>query len=313
MEYVLLFIYRFFISIGQLLSVDLVVMLLLFSCIFYGACLALLMVFGIENFVTENDNCIQNRLAENTVRKRESTEDLDKNSHSISAVTMCILNLLLCHITIFTSFCTILFVTLYECIQNSMSPQCVLTWGNHVASKAIAVTIVLTMLSIIIPLLNLYKMNSLHTHIFEKYVGTYLIFYVFFTHVILESKLNDYRSKCFSTLYITANIRWFYVGVCVHLIYQFIIVLVVNIYAPQSTVAVYSTHLAKQYENWTVSVNTLNMLCTSAILLFYIAYGYNMSGIFNIVQSILLGMYVISSSYKIIFQKHTLTVKKHVS
>jgi len=48
-EYVLLFVHRFFISIGHLLSVDLVVMLLLFSCLFYAACLALLLVFGIEN------------------------------------------------------------------------------------------------------------------------------------------------------------------------------------------------------------------------------------------------------------------------
>jgi len=305
-----------------MLSVNLVMMLLLFSIYTYAVCVILMLIFGIDKFSSENNNSLEVMKIVSSTTNVVGKENFDGNVSAlmdnnkvsnVSIQTLCVINILLCHITILMSLCTILFITLYECIQDVKSIQCILTWGNHAASRGIGIAVVLIMLSILIPLLNLYKTHSSSSHLFDKYIGTYLTFYVFFAHVILETKLMDYRSKCLSSAYIMGNVSWFYAGLCVHLLYHFVVVIIMNVYAPHSTVVVYSEILAEQYEKWNVFMGTMNLLCNTAVLMFFIAYGYNTSTPFNFIQTTLLSIYIIATSYRIIFVKSKLTVKRHTS
>ena len=322
-EYIILYVYGIFLSsTPSMLSVKIVTMLLLASVFAYSICFVLMMIFGIEKFASENDNLLQLDKEKPTsarapVAVPQKTDDYKRSANRgtshISVQTLCVVTILMCHITLMTSLCTIIFVTLYECIQDAQSIQCILTWGNHGASQGIAITIALIMLSILIPLLNLYKVNSSGTKLFDKYVATYLTFYVFFTHIVLETNLMEYQQQCLSSVHITDNVDWYYAALCVHLLYHFVVVTIVNVYAPQSTVVVYTEVLAAQFEKWTVVMSTLGLLLNTGVFIFFIAYGYHTSAPFNFIQTICLSIYVISTTYHILFVKQRLTVKTHAS
>jgi len=305
-----------------MLSVKIVTMLLLASVFAYSICFVLMLIFGIEKFASEHDNLVKvvqgkTAFTRAPVAVPEQNDDYKRSANRkpchISVQTLCVITVLMCHITLMTSLCTIVFITLYECIQDAQSMQCILTWGNHAASQGIAITIALIMVSILIPLMNLYKVNSSGTHLFDKYIATYLTFYVFFTRIVLETKLKEYQQQCLSSMHITDNVDWYYAALCVHLVYHFVVVTVVNVYAPQSTVAVYTEVLAVQFEKWTIVMSTLGLLVNTSVLIFFIAYGYPTSAPFNFIQTICLGIYVISTTYHILFVKQRLTVKTHAS
>jgi len=256
-EYIILYVYRILLSsTPSMLSVKIVTMLLPASVFAYSICFVLMLIFGIEKFASEHDNLLQVDQEKPTSARAPVAVPQKKDNYKwsanrtpchISVQTLYVITFLMCHITLMTSLCTIIFVTLYECIQDAQSIQCILTWGNHAASQGIAITIALIMLSILIPLLNLYKVNSSGTHLFDKYIATYLTFYVFFTHIVLETKLMEYQQQCLSSVHITDNVDWYYAALCVHLFYHFVVVTIVNVYAPQSTVVVYTEVLAAQF------------------------------------------------------------------
>jgi len=149
--------------------------------------------------------------------------------------------------------------------------------------------------------------------LFDKYIATYLTFYVFFTHLVLGTKLVEYQKQCLSSVHITGNVDWYYAALCVHVLYHFVIVTIVNVYAPQSTVVVYTEVLGAQFEKWTVVMSTLGLLVNTAVFIFFIAYGYHTSAPFNFIQTICLSIYVIYATYHILFVKQRLTVKTHAS
>jgi len=328
-EFIILYIYRIFLnSTPDMLSVSVVTMLLFFCVFTYVVCIVLMLVFGIEKFSSESDQMLDmanKSQTQSTVGTEQSGDSEnsktdapyrdrwgDQLSH-ISLHTVCALNILICHITVLTSLSTVLFITLYECIQDPESMQCILTWGNHAASQGIAIAIALIMVSILVPMLAIYKNNSSGTFLFDRYIGTYLTFYVFFVHVILETKLVHYQTQCLSSKFVIGGVRWFYGGLCVHLLYHYVVVTVMNVYAPQSTVVVYTEVLSAEFEKWSVFMRTLTLLCNSTVLIFFIAYGYHMSTPFNYIQTILLSIYILSSSYRIVFVREKLAVKKHTS
>jgi len=322
MEYILLFVYGSIItSTPNLQSANIVAMMLAFSTFVYALCVVLMLLFGIEKFSSENDKLMEVKLGGEGVSYGTPEDDTDSVSVSgngkrlqhISVHTTYVLNILLCHITIIASLSTVLFVTLYECIYDARSVQCVLVWGNHSASQGVAIAVSLIMLSILVPAINLYKCNSSGTRILDCYGGTYLVFYVFFTHCVLRSRITKYKMQCMSSLYVVRNMRWFQVAMGVHLFYHFVVVGVLDMYAPADTVVVYTEALATRFQKWSLVMQTLSMICNAAVLVFFIAYGYDISTAFNYFQTVALAIYMASSSYRIIYVKETLTVRPHYS
>ena len=136
-EYIILYVFRIFLSsTSSMLSVKIVTMLLLASVFAYSICFVLMLIFGFEKFASENDDLLKVD-QEKTTSARAPVAVPQKNDDykwsanrkpcHISVQTLCVITVLMCHITLMTSLCTIVFITLYECIQDAQSIQCILT------------------------------------------------------------------------------------------------------------------------------------------------------------------------------------------
>ena len=180
----------------DLLGKDLIVCALIWQAVLYVFYILNFTVFDVKVFMPK-----QSKISD--ANDKETNGSDEDNPTNINMGIL--LNVLLCEMVVFSSFCTTYIISLYECGQDNSAVLCYTTWGKHPANIGIGVTILLVTLSVLFSTLVTYK-EVLHSDSFiYSYIETYLVAFSLLQNVFLKSKLSSYSTSCILDL----QVYWF--------------------------------------------------------------------------------------------------------
>ena len=120
----------------------------------------------------------------------------DSEDFFSTVYTNCMISVLLCHGTVILAILTVYFITLYECMYESNRALCSVTYGLHPANSAIGVLNIIITISVIFPVLTLYKVNVGTCAVFRKHMPNLVVLYTCFVQLPIVFKLNAYATAC---------------------------------------------------------------------------------------------------------------------
>jgi len=171
----------------DLLGKDLIVCALIWQAVLYVFYILNFTIFDIKVFMPKQSKI-------NDANDKETNSLDDENPTNINMGIL--LNVLMCEMVVFFSFCTTYIISLYECGQSKSVILCYTTWGKHPANIGVGVTILLITLSVLFSTLVTYK-EVIHSDSFiYAYIETYLTAFSLLQNVFLKSKLSSYSTSC---------------------------------------------------------------------------------------------------------------------
>ena len=287
-----------------MLSSSLVVFTLFDSMLMYAVCILLLVCFDVDTFRSQNDIASDaGYVTPSVVVPHDGTTQFGDGVPALPAVESVVvynelhvntlLSLLLCHITVFLAVLAIFVVCLCECIHVQDSPLCNMALGNHSANHAIGIALVLLTISVIIPLLNLYKLNAGTSSVFYENMPTLVVFFICLMHVAIVSKFVFYGTSCPLLVSFSGSVILVYFTIFMHFGVRFGDLVICSLLSNTPS-ARHTPSNNNVYSNFAIlAVNT-------ALLLGNLAYAWNMSTTFNIVQSVVILGFILLMSHRIV-------------
>jgi hypothetical protein len=279
-----------------MLSSSLVVFTLYESAIMYGICITILIIFDIDTFRSQNDISGDNMKAtESAVVADDMDEIIPSNmdtTQTVSPATVynetyvnALISVLLCHITVFVAVLAIFIVCLCECMYVRDSQLCNMSLGSHSMNNAIAIALILLTISILLPLLNLYKLNAGTSTVFYNHMPTMVVFFICLMQIAILSKFIFYSVSCPLMVSFSGSMILVYCTIILHFGIRLCDYMICSLYTtPQSP---RSTHTyTSVYSNF--ACLTLNTM----LLLGNLAYAWPISTFFNLVQSLVIVVFI---------------------
>jgi hypothetical protein len=260
--------------------------------------------FDVDTFRSQNDiaSDTSNVTASVVVARDDSTKFTDDVPATPAVDSVAVYNelhvntlisLLLCHLTMFLAVLAIFLVCLGECIYVNDSPLCNMALGNHSANHAIGIALILLTVSIIVPLLHLYKLNAGTSSVFYENMPTLVVFFICIMHVAILSKFVFYAVSCPLLISFSGSVLLAYFTIFLHFFVRFGDIVVCCILST----AVSARHTAS---NNNVFSNFAILALNTALLLGNLAYAWNISIFFNIVQSVTIFGFILLMSHRIV-------------
>jgi len=287
-----------------MLSSSLVVFTLFDSMFMYAVCILLLVYFDVDTFRSQNDIASDTSyVTPSVVVPHDDTTQFGDGVPALPAVESVVvynelhvntlLSLFLCHITVFLAVLAIFVVCLCECIYVQDSPLCNMALGNHSANHAIGIALVLLTISVIIPLLILYKLNAGTSSVFYENMPTLVVFFIGLMHVAIVSKFVFYATSCPLLVSFSGSTILAYFTIFIHFVVRFGDMVICSLLS-NTLSARHTPSNNNVYSNFAIlAVNT-------ALLLGNLAYAWNMSTTFNIVQSVVIFLFILLMSNRIV-------------
>ena len=323
-QYVILYFYKMlFFSSLYMLSLSLVVFSLYSTIFLYVLCIFLLVTFDADTFRSQNDIMLETNNGHNDISLLLSASDLQDdinqdddgrgdNSNDTSTLKSsnakvvyndfhvdALITFLLCHITVFLSVFVVFAIGLYECITKRQSVICRFTYGLHSANNAIGIAMLLLTFSVLLPLLSLYKLNAGNSHVFHTHMPTFVVMFTCLTHLAIVSKIQFYSMSCPLLISFSGSLAVVYCTIAMHFVFRgvdIVIYFCVNHFAHHS----YHAPPRGQPAPDSIYSTFFLMIVNTILLLANLAYAWSISGIFNIIQSIVIVLYILAMAHRII-------------
>jgi len=286
-----------------MLSSSLAVFTLYDSVLMYVVCILLLVCFDVDTFRSQNDIASDtSNVTASVVARNDGKQFADGVPETPTVDSVAVYNelhvntllaLLLCHTTVFFAVLAIFLVCLCECMYVSDSPLCNMALGNHSANNAIGIALVLLTFSICVPLLNLYKLNAGSSTVFYENMPTLVVFFICLMHVAILSKFVFYAASCPLLISFSGSVLLAYFTIFLHFCIRFGDLVICSVLT--STVSARHT-----VTNNNVYSNFAILALNTALLLGNLAYAWNVSMVFNLVQSVVILGFILLMSYRIV-------------
>jgi len=287
-----------------MLSSSLAVFTLYNSVLMYGVCILLLVCFDVDTFRSQSDiaSDTSNVTAPVGVARDDSTQFADgvpaTPAEDCVAVyreqhVNTLISLLLCHLTVFFAVLAIFFVCLCECIYVKDSTLCNMALGNHSANHAIGIALILLTISTVVPLFHLYKLNAGTSPVLYENMPTLVVFFTCLMHITILSKFVFYSASCPLLVSFSGSLLLAYLTIVLHFGVRFGDLVVCSVLSTTPP----ARHMAcsnNTYSNFAI------LACNTALLLGNLAYAWNISMVFNIVQSTVILGFILLMSHRIV-------------
>ena len=325
-QYVILYFYRvlFFQSL-YLLSLSLVVFMLYATVYLYALCIILLIVYDADTFrsqkdiITESNTAIgdntlfasSSELPDTDVTTAQGTgggddDGVDAGSSVYKEYHVdAVITALLCHMTVFCSTFAVFAICLYECIHVPRSVLCRMAYGDHAANNAIGIAMLVLTFSVILPLLNLYKLNVGTSRVLHKHMPSFVIMFTCILHVAIVSKVHFYSVTCPLLVSFSGSLYVVYGTIALHFVFRFA-ELVFAYFIRHSHHHHHHhhhhhtspSHIIPTTDNLYSTVFVL--ISNTVLLLANLAYAWSISTAFNTLQTIVIVIFIISMSHRVI-------------
>jgi len=331
-QYLIVYFYRllFFPSL-YLLSLSLVTFTLYNTVLFYVLCIILLVAFDADTFRSQSDILVEstNNAGGDKGSLVESASDLSthasadsgdeaSNGDAIGVRVVVyyashvdsLLTLLLCHTSMLLSVFTVFAVCLYECIHFNNSVLCGMTFGDHTANNAIGIAMLTLSVSILVPLLSLYKVNVGNSRVIHTHLSSFVILFICLSHVAIVSKMQFYSRTCPLLVSFSGSLYVVYSTIALHFVFRVSDIAVGfcirKTHQRKHRQIHHHHHTAPHHDSFPNEVHdniysTLFVLIANTILLLAnLAYAWSISMTFNAIQSVVILIFILSMSHRII-------------
>ena len=315
-QYVILYFYKMlFFSSLYMLSLSLVVFSLYSTIFLYALCIFLLVTFDADTFRSQNDIMLETNNFHGDTALLASASDLQDGSEVDDAAddntktnpnliyndyhVDALITFLLCHITVFLSVFVVFGVALYECITMHQSVICRFTYGSHTANNAIGISMLLLTFSVLLPLLSLYKMNAGNSHIFHAHMPSFVVMFTCLTHLAIVSKIQFYSTSCPLLVSFSGSLAVVYSTIALHFVFR-VFDIAIHFCVKHLSRHSYNAPVRGQRTPDSIYSTFFLMIVNTILLLANLAYTWNISAIFNIVQSVVVVIYILAMAHRII-------------
>jgi hypothetical protein len=338
-QYLILYFYRllFFPSL-YLLSLSVVTLTLYNTVCFYVVCIILLVAFDADTFRSQNDMVLEgnkygagdsrNLVESASVLSPHSAPDSGDDAPNGADATVvgvvvyrsshinALLTLLLCHASILFSGFIVFVVSLYECTRVNDSVLCHMAFGNHAANNAIGIAMLLLSVSILLPLLTQYKLNVGNSRVLHTHLPSFVMLFTSLAHVAIVSKMQFYSRTCPLLVSFSGSLYVVYCSIALHFVFRVADVAVgfcirqahqrhqrQHQYHHQHH---HQQHIAPHHDSNPNAIQddiystVFVLIANTVLLLANLAYAWSISMVFNAIQTLVIVIFILSMSHRII-------------
>jgi len=321
-QYLIVYFYRllFFPSL-YLLSLSLVTFTLYNTVFFYVLCIILLVAFDADTFRSQNDIVVEgtsNSGGESasvlsTPASADSGDEAPNGGATVVGAVVyhashvdALLTLLLCNASILLSVFTVFAVCFYDCLHVNNSVLCRMAFGDHAANNAIGIAMLVLSVSILLPLLSLYKLNVGNSRVFHTHQSSFVILFISLSHVAIVSKMQFYSRTCPMLVSFSGSLFVVYSTIAMHFVFRVGDVAVgfcIRQAHQRQHRQIHHHHHHDAYPNAIqddIYSTVFVLLANTILLLVNLAYAWSISMAFNAIQSVVILIFMLSMSHRII-------------
>jgi len=328
-QYVILFVYRLLFSLAlYLFSLSLVVFTLYSTVFLCALCIALLVAYDADTFRSQHDILVEcnniggrdnGNLAESAgavSSHAEAHNDVDAPNGTGTVVGMpvlrdshvdALLTLLLCHASMMCVVFVLFVVFLYECINVDKSVICRMAFGDHAANHTIGIAMLILTFSILLPLLGLYKRNVGKSRVFRTHLPSFVILFTSLSHIGIVSKMQFYSRTCPLLVSFSGSLYVVYCSIALHFLFRIANVAVGFCIRQIQQRQHRHKHHTPPHSDPNPTATQDNMYSTvfvlianTVLLLANLAYAWRISMVFNGIQTVVILLFVLCMSHRII-------------